>query len=499
MKRQALGDVRRKVVWLGPQPDSVVESEFTKRGLIIDRCPEEAIGREFRVSAGIVFRFDPKKPDAFGPQVDCFGREAVNHGLLVVSLAENDEAFLAMDSALRSVQLGFQILKKVALPTHEVAEEIARHDPGPGEKDVAITGERVSEQTRLFLCRAFCDCKSIDVARLEGGYSADVFCVQAIFRDSRVGPRPLPLFAKVDKREKILQEWQNYQNIVGHFIPFHARPNLESDRCLVGVTHGILVGNFVEQSESLWEVAKRGAAQPVIYSLFDEALRGWRLQAYAQEESLAFGTSLLASLPRLLDTKNPIFAKRAADATAFGKIRTIQEIVDALKAVDAIKHRVAPQHGDLHVHNVRARGGEAILIDFNSTQYSGPLVADPASLEVSIVFEVEATDKDNEGWLKLVESLYESQYLHRAPPPPKEPAPREWMWASVRQIRLIALESQTTEREYQFALILYLLRRASFEDESGPDKYRRDYAFYLASRLTDDLVRARGIPGGGQP
>jgi hypothetical protein len=157
-----------------------------------------------------------------------------------------------------------------------------------------------------------------------------------------------------------------------------------------------------------------------------------------------------------------------------------------------MRHRVAPQHGDLHVQNVRARRGEAILIDFNSTQFSGPLVADPASLEVSLVFEVEATDQDNEGWRTLVETLYRSEYLHRAPPPPKEPAPREWMWACVRQIRLIALESQTTDREYQVALIMYLMRRASFADESGPDKYRRDYAYFLASRLTDDLVSAIG-------
>ncbi len=62
----------------------------------------------------------------------------------------------------------------------------------------------------------------------------------------------------------------------------------------------------------------------------------------------------------------------------------------------------------------------------------------------------------------------------------------------MRQIRLIALESQTVEREYQFVLILYLLRRASFADGSGPDKYRRDYAYYLASRLTDDLLSALG-------
>jgi len=501
MKRPILGDPRQKVLWLGPQADASFEDEFAKRGLIIDRCAEEAMGREFRVSAGIVFRFEPARPDAFATQINSFGREAVNHGLLVVALADNDKDFLAMNSILQGVPFDFAILKKVAFPTHEIAEEIARHDPGPGEKQVIITGERVSDEKRMFLCRAFCDCESIAISRLPGGYSADVFCVYAIFRDSRVGPRPLPLFAKVDTKEKILQEWQNYQNIVGHFIPFHARPNLEPDRCFVGLTHGILVGNFVEQSESLWDVAKRGSAQPVIYSLFDEALRGWRLQAYAKEETVAFGTSLFTSLAHLFDVENAILVKRAVDATAFGKVQSPQTIVKTLKANDSIKHRVAPQHGDLHVKNVRARRGEAILIDFNLTRYTGPLVADPACLEVSLVFEVDPPDKhadkatidnDNESWRTLVESLYKLEYLHRAPPPPKEPGPREWMWACARQIRLIALESQTKDNEYLFTIIFYLMRRASFKDDHGPDKYRKDYAYFLASKLTEDLMSALG-------
>jgi hypothetical protein len=109
---------------------------------------------------------------------------------------------------------------------------------------------------------------------------------------------------------------------------------------------------------------------------------------------------------------------------------------------------------------------------------------------LSLVFEVDPGDSDNEGWRAMVQNLYKLEYLHRAPPPPKEPGSREWMWACVRQIRLIALESQTEDNEYLFTLIFYLLRRASFQDEHMPDKYRRDYAYYLASKLTEDLLNA---------
>src|SRR2546429_4293508 len=49
----------------------------------------------------------------------------------------------------------------------------------------------------------------------------------------RIFPRPLPFFAKVDTKGKILNEWNKYQNPVGHFIPFQARPDLEPERCFI--------------------------------------------------------------------------------------------------------------------------------------------------------------------------------------------------------------------------------------------------------------------------
>jgi hypothetical protein len=194
------------------------------------------------------------------------------------------------------------------------------------------------------------------------------------------------------------------------------------------------VGNFVEHSESLLDVARRGDAQPVIYSLFDEALRGWRLQAYVQDDAHALGSSLWNSLKDLFDLTSSrcasSLARRAKEATAFGEVRSPQEIFRVLETRGNLRHRLAPCHGDLHAFNVRARRGEAILIDFNSARFSGPLVADPASLEVSFVFEADPHDADDEGWRALAESLYNPDHLHRAPPPPKEPGRREWMWAS---------------------------------------------------------------------
>jgi hypothetical protein len=387
MRRESPGRTRRKVLWFGNPPDAAVMAEFGNRGLIVQVCSGTVAPADWAVATGIVFRFDAGQPSAFETQLRGLACLAANHGLLVVTLADDDRAFLAMDPILNMLELGFETTKALGPPAHDIPELIARYDPGPGdpgEAGVEILGERVPDQTRLFFRRAFSDCKSISIARLKGGRSADVFSVYPLFRDSLVGPRPLPLFAKVDVREKILKEWDNYQTYVGRYIPFHARPNLEPDRCLVGASHGILVGDFVEQSESLWDVAKRGAAQPALYSLFDHALRGWRLQAYEQDEWPTVQPRMFASLEHLFKPTNPIFTKRERDATAFGEVRSPQEIFSILKANDGIKHRVAPQHGDLHVNNIRALRGEAILIDFNSARAPAPLVADPASLEVSL-------------------------------------------------------------------------------------------------------------------
>ncbi|HLN27331.1 MAG TPA: hypothetical protein VK395_06275, partial [Gemmataceae bacterium] len=170
MKRQSPGDQRRKVLWLGAPADPAQAREFENRGLTIQSCTEHNAREHFPLAAGIIFRFDKEQPTVFESQLRNLAAQAVNHGLFVLSLANTDETFLVMDRALKSLRLEFETANKVLSP--EIAELIARHDPGPGEKDVEITGVRIPDQTRLFLRRAFHDCKSIAIASLTEGRSA---------------------------------------------------------------------------------------------------------------------------------------------------------------------------------------------------------------------------------------------------------------------------------------------------------------------------------------
>jgi len=166
-------------------------------------------------------------------------------------------------------------------------------------------------------------------------------------------------------------------------------------------------------------------------------------------------------------------------------------LVEQIQRVPGFRHEVAPMHGDLHAENIQVRGTDAILIDFARVRRRGPLVADPACLEASLVFGVwgeQGKDK-NAGWHELVDRLYSLENLRRPPPPAIEPLPREWLWNAVRQIRLIAFGAQLDFREYRLALAICLLREARFSLPASAvaEEARKAYAYVIAERLVRDL------------
>jgi thiamine kinase-like enzyme len=168
-------------------------------------------------------------------------------------------------------------------------------------------------------------------------------------------------------------------------------------------------------------------------------------------------------------------------ALKMGATLTPPDLVKLLRTESAADHRFAPIHGDLHHGNVQVRGSDAILIDFRSVRH-GPIVADPAALEVSLAFAVD--DGDETKWRELVDILYSPQYLSKQPPPPaNRPSDREWLWSMVRQIRMLALAEQDYQGEYLSAVTTYLLRHATFPSVSERDNRHRAHCYVLACRL----------------
>jgi hypothetical protein len=86
-----------------------------------------------------------------------------------------------------------------------------------------------------------------------------------------------------------------------------------------------------------------------------------------------------------------------------------------LKTLQLPRYRRTLTHGDLHGENVRVAGVDAILIDFNSITH-GPLVADPAVLDVSLI--VGSRILVGDAWMRFAEKAFALDNLRLLPPPP---------------------------------------------------------------------------------
>ena len=127
---------------------------------------------------------------------------------------------------------------------------------------------------------------------------------------------------------------------------------------------------------------------------FETTLRGFRLQPFASSWGMAKGglDSFVSSRIKLEDLlQKPNVIERAHE---FGLAATPEELHAKISsAAKALSYYTGPYHGDLHTGNVMVRGGDAILIDFGSRGH-GPLTADPATLEASLMFGTESWETE---------------------------------------------------------------------------------------------------------
>jgi uncharacterized protein associated with vWA-MoxR-VMAP ternary system len=465
--------VRSNVLWLGPSEDSV---EFSHRRLSVELCDSVPVTDRLPFATALIVNVCESNRGDLATTLRLVVKAAIQHGLVVHVIADSDATQFHVAHVLKTLSLTALVNASTEPALHLIAENVARHDPGPSfNAALTLRGHAVSEEAEFLLRRAFCDCDHIIVSNLTGG-TTDVLSVHAVFKDSLSGPRPLPFFAKVGTRSSIEHERDIYKDYVEHFVPFFLRPSLDYDRCILGAEKAMLVGKFVEHSESLSDVARRNMAESPIHSLFDNALRGWRLQA--KEVS----NNLLAAMPWFV-IPDQIPDSRVAQARAYGIVRAPGELGFLLKNAAPVSYLSAPYHGDLHADNIRVRGNDAILIDFQRVQ-TGPLLADHACLEISLAFNEYSADS-NDGWMSLIDTLFsQANFLH-PPGPALEPAPREWLWNAIRQIRTIALANQRSQ-EYVQIVAIALLRFARLPmrpTDSSIGEARKAYAYLIADKL----------------
>lgn len=475
---------RPQVLWYGRAPSVGALEELAHRGLTAATTTEVATLEQLRTARGAVFELHDD-PATAGDLLRRMGRELINHGLLLcVSAADDRQQGLA--GPFLAGLPPEHVERRTAPGDHVMPELLARHDPGPAFKvgfqpTYATNVEPLGPEDLLLLGRAFHDCGPVVLEEMGGGLSsARVFSVHTTMGNS-VGSWAQPLFAKLDGRERIAREAQNYR-AAAPFIPFGLRPNVE--RMVCGANRGLLVGNLVDKSESLWDVARRGHAEQAIFNLFTTTLGGWRAQGF-----------------RAAPLQGPVWpALVSAGVLTPGRVRDDyltpgaprpQEIAAGLTGLDQ-RYRAGHIHGDLHAENVRVRGSDAILIDLASAQH-GPLVADLALLETWLAFALHKSDPtetyEDPAWREMVAALYAPETFI-SPPSPAEAGIRfGWIWETVRHVRTLAVATQSCPTEYQTAVIAALMRRCMFPFTSRADKYRRTIAYQTAVSLTQDIVK----------
>lgn len=487
-----MNEPRREVLWFGVEPDRSISQEFENRRLAL-RVYERNIGLPpLGTITGAIFSFEKGYNDAVTWSARSHARSLIDYGIRVDLIAPDDQAMGQIQSALGQVVVLPGVNVRTAPRPFEIAEGVARHPSGRRprvdlEIVVADNREPIRSADATLFQRAFPDCKKIVLVELTGGLSgARVFAVYMTVDKSNAGVWPQPAFAKLDRREKIDKEYQNYRQFADAFIPFGLRPNVQD--IVAGAERSLLIGSFVGRSESLWDLARRNVAARAVSALIDETLGGWRDQAYAVEPIEGSVAQAMAEARILSPSKiKPSYADFAEAQNVY---RRPSELWEGLKNLKQ-SYRRSPIHGDLHGENVRVYNGHAILIDFASVS-RGPLTADLAALETWFAFQLppEAAKAQfkNESWAAEIDRLYApAAFLH--PPGPGDPSSEHcWLGTIVRQIRRMGISIQSCPTEYETAVTVQLLRRCQWDDGPPADRYRRGHGYVIAAKLIEDIV-----------
>jgi hypothetical protein len=150
----------------------------------------------------------------------------------------------------------------------------------------------------------------------------------------------------------------------------------------------------------------------------------------------------------------------------------------------------------LHFGNIMVRNRDAILIDFGSMGPFGPLYADPAVLEVSLVFGTDEHDDPEtyESWRNFVDDIFIEPLT---PPLPRGNFPQFfWLHEAIRELRHIVACCGVEGKEALIILAACLLRYGrlsplelkSHELNALAEK-RRDYALLMAYQLCERLEK----------
>lgn len=394
----------------------------------------------------------------------------------------------------------------------DIAALVCDRPAGPSPKSGLKVDENIlldrfgsdGHQERLVLLkRAFWNCSELQLTLLDGGMSgAPVFKVYAsldagLVQQGATGGYPHLYFVKVGPRRKIVAEYDKYCGHIFEYVPFHLGPRLRRDRCNLGSTQGILVGDFVEAAESLVACARGDRCGHAISNLFDKTLGGWRKQGrvdsrrslsdYLEKKWLIEGSNVLVALP-------PARSKIVRTLGGDTDVASLKKIFEDNGKTSAL---IAPAHGDMHATNILVRHGDAILIDFEKIEEHYPLTYDPASLEGGLLVEGFVKDFEQKKLtpktlVQLIEPLYGQSSLKRGGATPcRRGDPAEWYYNAVNQIRALSWSAENEPGQYALTLALCLIRKGCNTHEALEAKApsaSRAIAFFFGQKILREIA-----------
>ncbi|MGA2373831.1 MAG: hypothetical protein ABSG11_24515 [Candidatus Korobacteraceae bacterium] len=510
--RRLLG--RKQVGWFGIAPPADGRKAFEDRGFLVTTCSDADLRNPAYLSglSAVVFNQSAEKALQIVPSLQNHAQRLLNYDCLVIlrpgskelsddpsiitnaivklhlwaaGLPPKEEAKLKWQAPMDGIPaLPHAAFFGFAVPWLDIANTLADNPSGaapnlalkPTVDDVV---KKLDPDAEILIQRAFWDCAEVHLVAMADGHSgARVYRAYAELTEGLHGRWPQPYFVKIGDRGKIFSEYKVYEERVDPYIPFHLGPHLIRERCCLGASVGLIVGDYVEESESLRDCASQGRAATAISCLFDRTLLGWYRSAHKVDTSLAAG--LANSFPR----QHKISSDRFARARALGATLNLSELRSLFERCDKGPVLVGPIHRDLHAANVRVRATDAIVIDFYAHR-DFPLVYDAACLEASLLVEGFADDKrDIEEWLLSLTPLYDNPLLDGTLPHPNPKDRSCWFHACIRQIRRYAHQWQCCDHQYAAALAVALLTKAvKDKDAPEPEFSRRAAAYVLAERV----------------
>jgi hypothetical protein len=540
------GTPRAKIAFVGGVPDSAGLDWFKKRNFLCEPSTLEKLRRsEYAAELdAVIWTQDPSKlnalprqlretvPNLLDRDVRVYVRLATDEQLtntprklVVNALLENNIPVANLrqiewqttPEALRERQNSYLspcvYIFEPASSWADIATLVCDRPAGPSPKLGLNVDEKFVRgkfgpnghaERVMLLKRAFWNCSELRLILLDGGMSgAPVFKAFAsleaglVQRNAVGAAYPHLYFVKIGPRKKIVDEYDKYVWQISEYVPFYLRPRLRLDRCSLGSTQGILVGDFVEGTESLITCARGIRSGHAISNLFDKTLGGWRkqrlpdttrsLSSYLEKKWYAEGSNVLIELP----------AARTEIVRQLGGETDITSLKMMFEALGNTSPLIAPAHGDMHAKNVLVRHGDAILIDFEKLEAEYPLTYDPASLEAGLLVEGFIKDlKKNKAepseLVRLIEPLYEwSRLKGGAMTLCLRGETSEWYYDAINQIRTLSWAAENAPGQYALTLAFCLIRKGCNPHKSlegVAPRTSRAIAFFFGQKILREIA-----------